>query len=149
VTGRETLTDAERRQVGNHAKQYDVLAKALRIIDAQAARIAELEAHQKHVLALATERVKRANARAEEAERLLEEQTRYTIGAQRQRAEAESEAASLRATLDRVRALKTKAFDGRSVFVRRDDLEEALDGPDPSGQSPIPEPERPEQPEHE
>ncbi len=40
-----------------------------------------------------------------------------------------AERAALVAVIERVRALKTKAlFDGKCVFIRRDDLDEALDG---------------------
>jgi hypothetical protein len=177
VTERETLTEEEREDVAMFRSSQVTAAKALRIIDAQAARIARLESdHMALVdqIRLAQKQRDAANARADAAERRKNAYDREAALQMMERQRAESEAASLRATLDRVQAFRERLASGcgedgqtRAILQL---LDEAIGGVPsanrhpmagtelnqydtpsaaPSGQPPVPEPERPEQPEHE
>jgi chromosome segregation ATPase len=119
MTKPETLTENERRDM----RLQGAIAKALRIIDAQAARIAELERADRDaarcIRGLSDER-DAANARAEAAERALEKSTpaQYWKGkceaaernltalqASYTRGSAASEAAALRAEVERLQEI--------------------------------------------
>jgi hypothetical protein len=117
----ETLTEDERRTLssgGYYAASSITTAKALRVIDAQAARIAEQEAMGKGVIGGLVEQRDAANARAEAAGLTANE---FGLEADK----LESEAAALRALLDQERCerINMEEHESKEVSSLRAEVE--------------------------